>query len=70
MMTNKLCTPCAVLEKRSWVGAILEIFKIKIGIEPLLGDKMFEHECAVVQYFIGNVNIPFFASKTSDLIYF
>lgn len=42
----------------------------KFGIEPLLGDKMFEHECAVVQYFIGNVNIPFFSSKTSDLIYF
>lgn len=62
-MTNKLCTPCAVLEKRSWVGAILEIFKIKFGIEPLLGDKMFEHECAVVQYFIGNVKFLSFHPK-------
>lgn len=48
MMINKLCILCVVLEKRSWVGVILEIYKIKFGIEFFLGDKMFEYECVVV----------------------
>lgn len=51
------------LEKRG-VGQGHSGNRIRFGLEPLLGDKIFEHECAIVLNFIRNISIPIFSAKT------